>query len=96
MRRLYTAIAVLAGMAIAAPAWADAKTVTLSVPGMNCAVCPLTIKTALGKVSGVSKVEASYEKKIAVVTFDSAKTNIEALTKATADAGYPSSVRKGN
>ena len=96
MRRLFTGIAVLGAMAISAPAWADDKTITLSVPGMNCAVCPLTIKAALGKVPGVSKVEASYEKKIAVVTFDAAKTNIEVLTKATADAGYPSSVRKGS
>jgi mercuric ion binding protein len=30
----------------------------------------------------------------AVVTFDDAKTNVGALTKATADAGYPSTVKK--
>lgn len=35
-------------------------------------------------------VEASYEKKQAVVTLDDAKTSIEALTRATANAGYPS------
>lgn len=94
MRRLFTAIPILGAMAIAAPAWAESKTVILSVPGMNCAACPLTIKAALNKVPGVSKVEASYEKKVAVVTFDDAKTTIAMLTKATADAGYPSSVRK--
>ena len=79
---------------LSAPAWAEEKTVTLSVPGMNCAACPLTIKAALGKVPGVSKVAASYERKVAVVTFDDAKATVEMLTKATADAGYPSSVRK--
>jgi len=44
-------------------------------------------------VPGVTKVEASYEKKQAVVTFDDAKTTVEALTKATANAGYPSTVK---
>ena len=28
--------------AFAAPAWAGTQTVTLSVPGMTCAACPLT------------------------------------------------------
>jgi mercuric ion binding protein len=35
-----------------------------------------------------------FKGKLAVVTFDPNKTSAEALTKATADAGYPSSVKK--
>ena len=70
------------------------KTVTLSVPGMTCAACPITVKKALTKVDGVQKAEVSYEKREAVVTFDDAKTNADALTKATANAGYPSSVKQ--
>lgn len=76
------------------PAFAEMRTVTLSVPGMNCDLCPITIKKAISKVPGVTGVEASYEAKQAVVTFDDAKTTVEALTKATANAGYPSSVKK--
>ena len=38
--------------------------------------------------------EVSYEKKEAVVIFDDAKTNVEALTKATEGAGYPSELKK--
>lgn len=75
------------------PAFAETKTVTLSVPGMNCDLCPLTIKKAISRVPGVASVEASYEKKQAVVTFDDSKTSVEALMKATANAGYPSTVR---
>ena len=71
-------------------ALAGMKTVTLSVPGMNCDLCPITIKKAISRVPGVTSVETSYEKKEAVVTFDDSKTSIEALTKATANAGYPS------
>lgn len=79
--------------AFAAPAWAANQTVKLSVEGMSCAACPFTVKQALSKVKGVSKTEVSYEKKLAVVTFDDAKTNVQALTKATTDAGYPSTLQ---
>lgn len=79
---------------IAAPVWAATKTVTLSVPGMYCAVCPITVKKALTKVDGVTKAEVSYEKREATVTFDDGKTNVQALTKATENAGYPSSAKR--
>lgn len=75
------------------PAWAAVQTVTLAVPGMTCPVCPITVKKALQKVTGVTQIEVSYEKKEAVVTFDDAKTTAESLTRATAGAGYPSTVK---
>jgi len=77
---------------LAVPAVAAMKTVTLFVPGMNCATCPITVKKALGKVEGVTKTEVNLEKRAAVVTFDDARTNLEALTRATGDAGYPSTL----
>jgi len=81
---------VLGLLALVAPAWAAPQTVTLNVSGMTCPLCPVTVKKALEKVSGVSKVEVRFEKKQAVVTFDDTKTNTNALVKATTDAGYPS------
>lgn len=92
MKKLATAIALAA--TLGAPAWAATKTVTLSVPGMTCASCPITVKMALFKVAGVQKTEVSYEKREAVVTFDDAKTNAGALAKATANAGYPATVKQ--
>ena len=86
-------LAPLALLAVVVPAWAAPQTVTLSVPGMTCAACPITVKRALSRVSGVDKIDVSLEKKEAVVTFDDAKTNVAALTKATENAGYPSSVQ---
>jgi len=83
----------LAG-ALSTPAWAATKTVTLSAPGMTCAACPITVKTALSRVAGVERAQVSFEKREAVVTFDDAKTTVEALTKATAGAGYPSTVKR--
>ena len=77
-----------------APAWAATQTVTLCVQGMTCAACPITVKKALSKVDGVSKIEVSLEKREAVVTFDDTKTNVRKLTQATADAGYPSDLKR--
>ena len=77
-------------LAATVPALAATKTVTLAIPTMTCPVCPITVKKALDSIPGVSKVEVSFVKKEAVVTFDDAKTSVTALTKATANAGYPS------
>jgi mercuric ion binding protein len=79
---------------LAVPAWASPRNVTLKVSKMTCAACPITVKKALEKVPGVSKVEVSLEKQQAMVTFDDAKTNTDALVKATTDAGYPSQLEK--
>lgn len=86
-------ILVAALAAIAIPAQAAQKTVVLAVPGMNCAACPITVKKALNKVDGVDKAEVDFDKRRATVTFDDAKTDEDRLTRATADAGYPSSVK---
>ncbi len=92
MKRLVT-LAVLTTV-LSTPAWAAVKTVALSVPGMTCAACPITVKAALSKVEGVSKVDVAFEKREAVVTYDDTKTNVAALTSATKNAGYPSSVKR--
>lgn len=92
MKKLVTLVLLTA--TFSAPAWATTKTIVLFVSGMTCAACPVTVKKALNKVAGVEKVDIRYEKREAVVTFDDAKTNVESLTKATKDAGYPSTVKQ--
>jgi mercuric ion binding protein len=82
-------------LVLVAPAWSAPRTVTLSVPTMDCPVCPITVKKALGKVEGVSRAEVDFAKRQAVVSFDDAKTSPEALTRATRDAGYPSTAVGG-
>jgi mercuric ion binding protein len=80
----------LSGVAIAVP-----QTVTLSVPGMTCSACPITVKKALQNVAGVEKVAVTFEPKEAVVTFDDSKTTVDKLREATTKAGYPSSPKEG-
>lgn len=75
-------------------AWAKPRTVTLDLPTMNCAMCPITVKKALTKVDGVAKAEVSYEHKQAVVTFEDTQTSAKKLIEATTNAGYPSTIVK--
>ncbi|MGH6856893.1 MAG: mercury resistance system periplasmic binding protein MerP [Methylocella sp.] len=77
--------------AIASPsAFAAEKTVTLAVQHMTCAACPRTVKASLQAVPGVTSVVVSAEDKTAVVTYDDSKAQVDALVKATTNAGYPS------
>ena len=91
MKKLGTIVAAMS--LLVAPAWAAPRTVTLAVPGMTCAACPVTVKKALTRVPGVADVHVNLERKEAIVTFDDGKTNVAALLKATADAGYPSTIK---
>ncbi len=92
MTKLFSVLALAA--AFAAPAFAAPQTITLAVAGMTCASCPITVKMSLNKVKGVTKADVSFEKKQAIVSFDDEKTNVAALAKATADAGFPSTVKQ--
>jgi mercuric ion binding protein len=54
----------------------------------------ISVQRSLTKINGVTKADVSLEKAEAVVTFDDKKANIEALLKATKDAGYPSTLKQ--
>ena len=92
-RSLLAALGLAAAAVLPQASLAEQKTVVLSVPGMNCEACPITVSKALKKVSGVQNVKATLEPPEASVTFDDAKTSVEKLTEATKRAGYPSSVK---
>lgn len=86
-----TALVILT--AFISQAWAGSQTITLSVPGMTCAACPITVKKAISKVEGVAKVDINFEKREASVSFDDSKTTLQQIQKASADAGYPVSIK---
>ena len=92
MKSISLLIAALLASAVAMAA--DSRTVTLDVTKMDCAVCPITVRKALEKLPGVDTAKVDFKTKRAVVAFDPAKTSPEALTRATADAGFPSSVQQ--
>src|SRR5271154_3471040 len=79
---------IAAGVASAAPP----QTATLAVENMTCGTCPIVVKKALERVSGVTSTSVDFDKRTATVTFDPDKTNSAKLTQATTEAGFPSKV----
>ena len=69
-------------------------TLVLEVPGMTCGTCPITVRKALERVPGVLQARADFDTKTATVTYDPDKATPKALTQATANAGYPSRIKK--
>jgi mercuric ion binding protein len=94
-RRLPLFALAAALLAPAAAVHAAERSVTLDVENMTCPSCPLIVRQALARVTGVQRVEVSYRTRTATVTFDDALTNIAALITATAQAGYPSRLCAG-
>jgi periplasmic mercuric ion binding protein len=84
----------LASLLAAGAFAASTKSATLSITKMDCAVCPITVRKALERVPGVETAKVDFKTQLAMVAFDPAKTSPEALTKATAAAGYPSSIKQ--
>lgn len=87
------ALALLPGSGAVAGSQASSESAlarqTFVIENMTCATCPITVKKAMSKVSGVSSVEVDFEKKTAEVLFDSQKTTISAIAAASTNAGYP-------
>ena len=70
----------------------EIKTITLSVPGMNCASCPLTVQKSLKKLEGVMSAKVTFKDKKAVVQYNPLKVVPENLIAATTNSGYPSTI----
>ena len=91
--KLFLAAIGAALLITASAALAGDKTVELKVEGMTCESCPYMVTTALKKVDGVKDIKISLADKSATVTYDDAKTNLEAVTDATFAAGFPSRLK---
>ena len=68
------------------------ETVTLSVPGMHCRLCPLTVQKALRRVPGVVEARADLKTKTETVTIQSDRVAIRSPEQSTQEAGYPTNV----
>lgn len=67
---------------------------TLKVTGMTCGGCAAAVKSAAKKADGVKEAEVSYEKGLADVTYDPAKTNPKAIAQAiTERSGFKAEVQ---
>ena len=64
------------------------ETTVVAVKGMTCMGCVSSVKRVLGNLGGVSQAEVSLEKAQATVSYDAAKTSLQAIKAAITDAGY--------
>jgi len=86
-----TALALLLGSGFAAQA--APRSVTLELEGMYCAMCPVTIKTALNFADGVYEAKVTRDPDEAVIRYDDAKTNPAKLIEVVEKSGYGAHVR---
>jgi copper chaperone CopZ len=85
--------AVHSNAATAQESEAETKSVTLNITGMVTNNCPVLVKTAVGKMDGVSKVDASLEKKTATVEYDPGETSVDEIRQVIKDqVGFDSEV----
>ncbi len=64
------------------------KKSTLSISGMHCASCAMTIERALKKTKGVAEASVNYATEKATVEFDESEVNEDALKQVVAKSGY--------
>ena len=95
--KIRTGLRVMCLMALfaAVPAFAAETTMSFDIENMDCALCPVTVRTAMEKVSGVVKAEVDFDSKTATVTFDDARTTPEEIAGASTNAGYPATLHNG-
>ena len=60
----------------------------ISVDGMTCVGCEVTLEENISKIEGVVSVRASHTDKEAIIEFDSTKTDINTITKTIKNSGY--------
>ncbi len=72
----------------------EVRRVVLEVEGMNCALCPVTVRKALERVPGVVEAKVDFDRKTAEARYDADKAKPEDLARAVSEAGFPARVRK--
>lgn len=65
------------------------QTITLSAPDISCDHCVATVEKVVGGLDGVAAVKADAESKDVNITWDDGKTDLNAITAALDEAGYP-------
>jgi copper chaperone CopZ len=61
---------------------------SITVKGMTCVGCEITLEESVSKIEGVVNVKASHKKEKAFIEFDSTKTNIKTIKQSIKKTGY--------
>lgn len=93
MSRIFWVSTLAAAFALSANA-GERKRVVLDVPGMNCSLCPISVKMALEKVPGVLAAKADLATKSAEATYEPDRVSPDALARAATSAGFPATIKR--
>ena len=66
----------------------DVKSETISVNGMTCLGCEVTLEKSISEIEGIIKVKASVKNDNVVLEYDQTKTDRGKIIKAIKEAGY--------
>jgi len=69
------------------------QTAAFTIKNMTCAMCPITVRTAMQGVDGVTSVKINFAMRTALVVFDPVKASIETIAAASTNAGYPTTAQ---
>lgn len=72
----------------------ETETVSLRVDGMSCTGCAATVTAVLAALEGVTDAKVTLDPPRAVVIYDPDKISPGDMTRATAEAGYPSLIEQ--
>lgn len=94
MKYFATALGLALTLLVASPGFAATRNITLSVPGMYCPSCPVTLRKALDRLPGVHVVSTDLNKRTLTIEVTDSHITDKQITGTTANAGYPSTVVK--
>ncbi|MBI4640921.1 MAG: heavy-metal-associated domain-containing protein [Candidatus Tectomicrobia bacterium] len=67
---------------------APTENIVLTVEGMSCDHCKMTVEKGLKELEGVASVKVDLDAKLAKVSFDPAKVSLDAMKAKIVDLGY--------
>lgn len=74
---------------------AEFRQVTLQINGMTSPTCPVLLKSAVSKIQGVKRVDASLESHSATIEYDEHQTNLAQIRDAIEfQAGFGTEIKE--
>lgn len=89
MKPTFAVLTAIVALSLWRASFAEEQTVTFTVEKMTCALCPITVRTAMQRVDGVKSVDVDLGAKTATVVFEASTVTPEQIAEASANAGYP-------
>jgi periplasmic mercuric ion binding protein len=74
----------------------DGEFVEIKLPTMQCGTCKKNIEKALKKADGIKDVNVVVKEKVAKVTYDKSKTNVNSIESVIVSAGYQANDKPAN